>query len=66
MIEKIIQSVIYLKYASDEIKDIYPELSLTLLELSQQLISENNINNLEVNEFQKLVNETIKNEKELD
>ncbi len=66
MIEKIIQSVIYLKYASDEIKDIYPELSLTLLELSQQLISENNINNLEVDEFQKLVNETIKNEKELD
>ena len=47
-------------------KDIYPELSLTLLELSQQLISENNINNLEVDEFQKLVNETIKNEKELD
>jgi hypothetical protein len=39
---------------------------LTLLELSQQLISENNINNLEVDEFQKLVNETIKNEKELD
>ena len=66
MIEKIIQSVIYLKYASDEIKDIYPELSLTLLELSQQLISENNINNLEVDEFQKLVNETINNEKELD
>lgn len=65
MIGKIIQSVVYLKYASDEIKNIYPELSLALLEVSQQLISENNINKLEIEEFQKLVEDTIKNEKEL-
>jgi hypothetical protein len=39
---------------------------LTLLELSKQLISENNINRLEVEEFQELVKETIENEKQLD
>ena len=66
MIQKIVQSVVYLKYASDELKDIYPEVSLTLLELSKQLISENNINRLEVEEFQEPVKETIENEKQLD
>lgn len=62
MIQKIIQSVVYLRYASDELKNIYPELSLLLLNVAQQLISDNNINKLEVEEFENLVEETIKND----
>lgn len=65
MIGKIIQSVVYLKYASKELLEIYPEISESLLELAQSLISEQNINEIQIKEFQNLVEETIKNEKEL-
>lgn len=61
----IIQSVIYLKYASDELKDIHPDVSIALLEVAKQLISENNIKQQEIDEFQNLVQETIENAKEL-
>lgn len=63
MNQKLIQSVIYLKYASDELTDRYPEISLVLLQLAQQIINDNNIDENEVNEFQNLVKETIENEK---
>lgn len=66
MIGRIIQSVVYLKYASDELKDIYPNVSLALLEVSKQLISENNIKDIEIEEFQKLVKETVEDAKELE
>jgi hypothetical protein len=45
--------------------DRYPEISLVLLQLAQQIINDNNIDENEVNEFQNLVKETIENEKTL-
>ena len=66
MIQKILQSIVHLRYASNELKDIYPDVSLALLNVAQQLISENNIKKLEIEEFQTLVEETIENANKLD
>jgi hypothetical protein len=55
-----------LRYASDELKDIYPDVSMALLEVAQQLISENNIKKCEIEEFHNLVEETIENANKLD